>query len=277
MVRLTLVTMRCLGWMALLLLPLGRTEAQDVVSLLREQRFLTRAHDLIRQHGERPVPRPYAPHPWADSTLAARLGGLPFPARPGGDSLAAVPPPQPRAPFEVWSVVPIRKLQQPFFERQFADTKWAFLGSNHVTTLDTTLTWRLRAALEAAYGSPTNTVVEVGQSAALTLSNAIQFEYWLVVNDSIPVIVTDVSGPLDRGLIISSDQRLRDRLPDLLDALFNPLAHPDADRSPFADYFYDVEGRSWYLVGFDGTRFIMRATPRPTLRTGRPLIEALRR
>lgn len=249
--------------------------AQDVVHLLREQRFLTRAHELIRQHGERPGLRPWQPHPWVDSLLLARLQALPQPQAPA-DTLPALPPAPHVEPLEIRSVRAIAKLQQGFFERLFADTEWAFLGSNHASAVDTAMTWRLRAALEAAYGGPTNTVVEIGQDTTLTLSNAAQFEYWLIVNDTIPLIVSDVSGPVDRGLVIATDRRLRDRLPQLRDALFGPLARADAPRVPFADYFYDVEGRRWYLVGYDGFRFVMRATPRPRLRMGRPLVDALR-
>ncbi len=248
--------------------------AQDVVPFLREERFLARAREIIAEHGERPAARPWQPHPWADSTLLARIDALPH-ARAEIETVEVLPPAPVRVPLEVKSVQVIHKLQQGFFERLFGDTEWAYLGSNHVTALDTTLTWRLRAALEAEYGSPTNTVVEIGQDTTLTLGNAAQFEYWFIVNDTIPVVASDVSGPLDRGLVLASDRRLRERLTDLRDAIFEPLARADAPRVPFADYFYEPEGRRWFLVGFDGFRFVMRATRRPTLRMGRPFVKAL--
>lgn len=268
--------LRILGALCVLAVLVGPVvQAQDVTALLREQRFLTRAEELVRQRGERPPAMPWQPHPWADSLLLARLQALPWPAPAADTTPVAVPAPA-RERLVVDTVVAIPKLLQGFFERRFEDTEWAYYGSNHATRVDTTLTWRLRAALEAAYGSPTRTVVEIGQDTSLTLSNAAQFEYWLIVNDTIPVIVSDVGGPLDRGLVIATDRRLRDRLEELRDVLFEPYTRPHAPRAPFADYFYDVEGRRWYLAGYDGFRFVMRATPRPRLRMGRPLVEALR-
>ena len=258
---------------ALMLLGAVPARGQDVVPLLREQRFLVRAAEIVRQHGERPPPRPPASIPLRDSVLAARLHALPRTTLPPADTARVAETVRP--PFDVRSVRLIKKLERPWFTRIFGETEWAFLGSNHATPLDTTRSWRLRAALEAAYGNPTQTVIEIAQDTTLTLANAIEFEYWFVVNDTLPVVVSDVGGPLDRGLIIATDRHLRDRLPDVRDAIFAPLVQ----RRPlaaFADYYYDVEGRAWFLVGFDGTRFVMRATPRPPLRN-RPLVDALRR
>ena len=261
------------GLIAVLLVASTSTAAaQDVVPFLQQQRFLTRAHELIRAHGERPQGRPLAPLLPRDSVLAALIAAITSPAEVV-DTAQAVPLPE-RPAITVRSVRLIKKLERPWFTRTFAETEWAYLGSNHVTALDTMRSWRLRAALEAAYGNPTQTVVEVSQDTTLTLSTAIQFEYWLVVNDTIPLIVSDVSGPLDRGLVIATDRHLREKLPELRDVVFGPLVR-NAPLAPFADYYYDVEGRAWYLVTYDGQRFTMRATPRPPLRT-RPLPPALR-
>lgn len=247
--------------------------AQDVVPFLREQRFLARASEIIRLHGERPPLMPLASIPFRDTTLAARLAAMPIGPPDAAADTTMRPEGPVREPITVREVRHIKKLERPWFTRMFADVEWAYLGSNYVTALDTTRSWRLRAALEAEYGSPTRTVVEVSQDTVLTLSNAIEFEYWFVVNDTIPVVISDVGGPLDRGLVIATDRHLRDRLPELRDVVFGPLVRK-TPLAAFADYYFDVEGKAWYLVGFDGWRFIMRATPRPSLRT-RPLPSAL--
>ena len=221
-----------------------------------------------------PPVRPLASVPLQDSVLAARLATMALPPRAVPDTVDSPVAPV-RQPITVRSVRHIRKLERPWFRRTFADVEWAFLGSNYVTALDTTRSWRLRAALEADYGSPTQTIVEVSQDTVLTLATAIEFEYWFVVNDTIPVVVSDVSGPLDRGLIIATDRHLRDRLTELRDVVFGSLVR-NTSLATFADYYFDVEGKAWYLVGYDGHRFVMRATPRPPLRT-RPLSSTLRR
>ncbi len=196
---------------------------------------------------------------------------------PPGPVAADTAPPIPL--FVVWDVQVVRRLSRAWFEDQFVGTRWTYLGSERVSPLDTTRTWRLRAALESAYGRPTETVVEKGLEArekgeALNVSTSLQFGYWLVVNGSIPVVVTDVSGPLDRGLVMASDADLGEpQLRGLRAALLEPLAQAAQIASSLAehvDLFYDAEAGRWYQAGYDGTRFRIESIPAPNLRLGRP-------
>ena len=177
--------------------------------------------------------------------------------------------------FTATSVRPVRRLERLGFRNRYARTPWAYAGPLYRTTLDTMRTWRLRGALEARFGPPSETVGDLGADARLGLGSAFQFEYWFVVNDSIPLRVTDAGGPLDRGLIVSTDARYRDRIYRLREAVFGDLA--TTRPAPHADYYFDPEARSWWLVGYDGVRFVRRAIPRPDFRTGgRPTVAALR-
>jgi hypothetical protein len=100
-----------------------------------------------------------------------------------------------------------------------------------------------------------------------TRDEPIQFEYWFVVNDSIPVRVSDVNGPVERGVIVSTDRAHREQLPALRAALFGPLRR--AERAPYVDYYYEEETRRWYRVGYDGTRFFRERISRFDITPGR--------
>lgn len=161
--------------------------------------------------------------------------------------------------FALEDVRPVRHLERAWFQEQYGDRGWSYMGSTRrLTFVDTAHTRDLRARLQAQFGAPTRTPAELDldewrrQPDSVRESPA-QFEYWFVVNDSIPVRVMDVSGPLDRGVIVSTSSRYRDRLDSLRAALLGPLEHED--RAPYVDYFYEEGTRRWYRTGFDGYEF----------------------
>jgi hypothetical protein len=198
------------------------------------------------------------------------------------DSLRPMLPPSQRSPageedtttFVVESVHALQRLERGWFQKKFADTGWSFLGSGRYFTLfDTTKTTELRARLQAEFGDPTQELADFtvrGGSNTLP-DDFVQFEYWFVVNDSIPVKVMDAGGPRDRGLIVAADQRVRDRLYALRQALLRPLRR--GTRAPYVDYWYEEETRRWYRTGFDGDRFFLERIYRSQLAPGRPTLE----
>lgn len=247
------------------------TPTERLLERLAEQRFRAHAARLIAVTGERPAPMPPRMHAVWDSALAF--------VRPPAPPAAAAPPPPRLPPFVVWDVQPVRKLAREWFTDRYAGTRWAYLGSNGASDLDTTRTWRLRAVLEERYGRPTETVVERGLEAqargdTLTTGTSLQFAYWFVVNAQIPVVVTDVAGPLDRGLVMASDAAMSaDSLAALRQALLEPLAQAArrAERlAPFVDLYHDAEAGRWYLAGYDGVDLRVEGVRRPNLRLGRP-------
>jgi len=159
----------------------------------------------------------------------------------------------------------VPRLGRNWFAEKYAATDWAFLGTSpHLTLLDTARTRELRARLQAQFGDPTRTTVDHPDS---TWTDAPQFEYWFVVNDSIPVRVSDARGPRGRGLVVSTEQRLRGRLPALRAALLRPLHRPA--RAPFVDYYHDNATDRWYRTGFDGRSFFRTRVPRSRIIPGR--------
>lgn len=161
--------------------------------------------------------------------------------------------------FALDDVRPVRHLERAWFQEQYGDTGWSYVGSTRrLTFVDTAQTRDLRARLQAQFGAPTRTPAERDLDEWRRKPDSVrespaQFEYWFVVNDSVPVRVMDVSGPLDRGVIVSTSSRYRDRLDSLRAALLGPLEHED--RAPYVDYFYEEGTRRWYRTGFDGHDF----------------------
>ena len=180
---------------------------------------------------------------------------------------------RPRRSFPVTDVRRVRDLELSWFRERYKDVKWSFLGAGtRITFFDTTRTRVLRAHLQAQFGEPTRTLAEVysnewRRAADSTREAPIQFEYWFVVNDSIPVRVSDVNGPRDRGVILSTSRRYRDRLVGLRESLLAPLR--DGAPAPYVDYFYEEETRRLYRVGYDGEAYFRERISRFDITPGR--------
>jgi len=181
--------------------------------------------------------------------------------------------------FPVRSVHALRRLERGWFQKKFADTDWSFLGSGrYFTIFDTTRTRELRARLQAQFGAPTQVLADFNLTGSTRRAgdappdDLIQFEYWFVVNDTIPVKVMDAGGPRDRGLIIAADSRVRDSLFALRHSLLEPLRNDR--KAPYVDYWQEDGTRRWYRTGFDGSRFFLERISRWDLEPGRPEIDS---
>lgn len=180
---------------------------------------------------------------------------------------AAFPPAIETFSVDSWNVV--GRLRAPLHKPQFSTTKWAFTGSNSRSTLDTMKTADLRARLQFQFGSPTITLAEVGYPDSLARDEVIEFEYWFVLNDSVNVIVMDVNGPWDRGIVLAADMRFRSELQAIKHSFLGQLLR-ESSRKPFTDYYFNYDQQMWYLTGYDGARFFDVRIQRPDLRLGRP-------
>lgn len=183
--------------------------------------------------------------------------------------------------FRVDAVRSVHHMERAWFQEQYGGTEWSFLGAGpRLTFLDTTYTRALRARLETRFGEPTYTLAEVNLNAWRATPDSSrdglpQFAYWFVVNDSIPVRVTDVEGPTGRGVIVSTDRQYRDHLGALRDALLGSLRREE--RAPYVDYYYDEATRRWYRVGFDGRSFFRERISRfDIVRGQRPRLDSVR-
>jgi len=183
--------------------------------------------------------------------------------------------------FDIASIRRVRDLERSWFRERYRGVEWSFLGTGlQLTFADTIRTRDLRARLQARFGEPTRTLAEIYSNEWVrapdsTREDPIQFEYWFVVNDSIPVRVSDVSGPGERGGIVSTDRRYREDLAALRTALLRPLKREE--RAPYVDYYYEPETRRWYRVGYDGRSFFRERISRFDIVPGRrPEVETTR-
>ena len=200
---------------------------------------------------------------------------------PSSQSDTARAAPETKPSFSLASVRRVRTLERSWFRQRYRAVEWAFLGSgSRLTFPDTSRTRDLRARLQARFGPPTRSLAEVYsnewvQAPDSTREPPIQFEYWFIVNDSIPVRVSDVGGPGERGVIVSTDRRHRDDLVALRSALFGPLK--SVERAPYVDYYYEQSTRRWYRVGFDGRSFFRERISRFDIVPGRrPRLDTVR-
>lgn len=168
--------------------------------------------------------------------------------------------------FPLTDVRPVRRQEKDWFRDRFADTEWAFLGETPAYAfLDTARTSTLRARLQDEFGAPTQTLPD--RPLEKPPAEPSQFEYWFVVNDSIPVQIMDPDGPTGRGLIVAAQRSYRDQLRALRDTLLAPLRH--ATRAPYVDYYYNVRRERWYRTGFDGQSFFLEQIPEADVVPGR--------
>ena len=177
--------------------------------------------------------------------------------------------PEPVLTVGKWTLVP--KLGRSWFNKEFREVRWSYIGSNSRSLIDTTYTRELRARLESEFGSPTQTIADLGDVKDIRTGANIQFEYWFVINDTIPLMVMDVNGPFERGLVVASDHKYRGILAEIKDAFLGRVARSES-RAEYADYYYLPEQRMWFLSGYDGQRFFVNRISRPDLKLGRPIL-----
>ncbi|MDX1418745.1 MAG: hypothetical protein R3181_02155 [Rubricoccaceae bacterium] len=238
--------------------------AQDVVDLLRYERSVTRSGELLREMGGRIEARPLADLSpasiyllWHDRIadrrrrVADSLAAVAAQAR--ADSLAALPP---TLEIETWTKVE-PDAQGPFLG-EYGEAYW--VAAPRLAALDTVGTSQLRARLNGLFGAPTRNAAAAEQEGYAG-SEFVQFEYWLVVNDTIPLLVLDRDGPFGRGLILAGDEAYREVLPLLTADLARRL--DGARPTPYADYYHAFEQRQWFRTGFDGETYFTEETRAP--------------
>ena len=240
-------------------------QAQSLVEMYRAARFKEQADRVLRGFRARAISPEHLDYPtdslreWID---------LVFPPEQLQEE-----PAEPALSVRKWETVP--KLGREWFRSKFKEAMWAYVGSNTLSIIDTTFTRELRARLAAEFGSPTQTIADLDHSKQVRQAEYIQFEYWFVLNDTIPVIVMDVNGPFERGVVVASAQSYQKVLTDIKEALVERLVQSDA-KAAYADYYYLPEQRMWFLTAYDGEKYFIDRISRPDLKLGRPLLERAR-
>ena len=249
---------RALAVLALLHLSslLSPASAQSVVEILQRQRLEARVQEAAAEIGEilpvRPAPLGAAGDPFdaAYDAIVARRAAV-------RDSLAAAAQAQYLADSlagtpqrTVWAKV-APEAQGAFLER-FREVYWRASDPRRLA-IDTTDTPRVRGLLQSVFGRPTRNADALRQ-VGYTGNEYVQFEYWFVVNDSIPVLLLDLDGPFGRGLLLAGAEAFADRLPELKADLSRQLFEATGP-DPFVDYYHSYERRQWYRTGYNGTDY----------------------
>lgn len=177
--------------------------------------------------------------------------------------------PEPLETFGVTSVRLISKLESTSYASLFAEADWSFMGSSSRSAIDTMKTADIRSRLEFHYGAPTRTLSEIGYPDSLRREDVVEFEYWFLANGEIPVIIMDVNGPWDRGIVLAAEMKFRSKLDLIKKSILEQLSKQPS-RKQFIEYYYNFDQRTWYLTGFDGVQFFDRPIRRPDLKMGRP-------
>ena len=154
---------------------------------------------------------------------------------------------------------PVAAHGQGEFLEAYREVYWMVVNAPAPT--DSVATPELRARLGALFGAPTRNAAAAEQEGYAG-SEYVQFEYWLVANDSIPILVMDHNGPFGRGLLIAGDDRFQRVLPALKADLAAQIlaAGPPA---PHADYYHARDRDAWFRTGFDGLTYFTNEVRTP--------------
>jgi hypothetical protein len=237
------------------------THAQDLVETLRRQRLEARLAEAAREVGEavplRPpmvVPRPH------DRVLAGFEAAIAM-QRAHADSVARA-----RADSVARSVrlgpiswFAIAAHEQGEFLERYREVYWMVVDAPAAS--DSVSTPELRGRLARLAGAPTRNAAAAEQEGYAG-SEYVQFEYWLVANDSIPLLVMDVNGPFGRGMLVAGDDRYQRWLPALKADLAARVLAADPP-APYADYYHSRDRDAWFRTGFDGLNYFTEEVRTP--------------
>lgn len=158
----------------------------------------------------------------------------------------------------------IERSEREIFEKQFEKTLWTGQGLYNPQTIDRIPTIELRARLQTAFGDPTVTIRELITGPNFRPGKAIQFEYWFVVDGKIPLMILDLDGPFENGLVYVGPSEFVDQMPQVKRTLNRILMQEAEEFSEFEDYFFSPEREQWYLVSFKEGAFSREPIARPT-------------
>lgn len=167
------------------------------------------------------------------------------------------------AQFEEPEIRAISNSERTQFQSQFRNIAWTGQGLYNPTTIDRLPTVELRARLQAAFGDPTQTISDLIKEN-FRPGKAVQFEYWFVVDDEIPLMVLDLDGPFENGLVYVGASQHVDMMPQIKRTLSRKLLDSDLEMASFSDYFFSPEREQWYKVEYKDGEFSRIPIERPS-------------
>jgi len=268
-VRSSLRPLVLLAFIVLLFSDSVQAQTSSLAEQLRMQRVQVRAQEIVATMGLATEPRLPVEVPTAPSVAMERMFWWLPPSRTPRVNLAplvAVPEPEPEPEPEPlvldeieWDRVGAQE-QGDFLDR-FGEALWSVDGMHRHTPLDTLATPEIRARLFGHFGAPTRTAVARGVEG-FEGSIHVQFEYWFVVNDSIPFVALDVDGPFGQGLVLAGDYADAAVLGQLKSDFSERLLR-EQRLMPYVDYYFSRDRDQWYRTGFDGADYYTEEVDRP--------------
>ncbi len=167
------------------------------------------------------------------------------------------------AQFEEPEIVKVEYSERTQFQQQFANISWTGQGLYNPTTIDRIPTIELRSRLQAAFGDPTQTIGDLIHNN-FRPGKAIQFEYWFIIDGEMPLMVLDLDGPFENGLVYVGASRYIDLMPRVKRALTRKLMGDEGDPAEFTDYFFSPERDQWYRVQYKDGEYSNEMINRPS-------------
>lgn len=177
------------------------------------------------------------------------------------DGYAADPPPDLLAEPDIIKIEPE---DRDAFRQRFRQVSWTGAGFTGSTVIDRIPTRELRARLQKVYGDPTQKLKDLFEREQFRPGHYIQFEYWFVINDQIPMMILDIDGPFGNGLVFAGDNRYVDLMPEIKRTLSRKLMYIK-NLAPYKDHYYDLNSRQWYLVIYEDGEFANIPIARPNI------------
>ncbi|HLR25574.1 MAG TPA: hypothetical protein VK112_06875 [Fodinibius sp.] len=139
--------------------------------------------------------------------------------------------------------------RKSWFRSNLDDIKWSGDHNSGRVELDWRQTNEIRARLQSVYGNPTVTVEDNIRILGLNVNTAIEFEYWFLVNDTIPLMVMDIGGPFFQGVIYALDNNHIELMDKIKCTLSDTLMSLDrGELANYEDYYYSINHQQWYRV-----------------------------
>ena len=147
----------------------------------------------------------------------------------------------------------------------FREVHWKPILPELRTALDTLPTQLLRAKLQAKFGNPAVDMLNKFDKWGWKSDDEVEFTYFLTANDSIPLMVTDINGPYEEGLVLVGSERDSTYFPLLKAEFVRQLleTHPVAYKSYYKRKIADKE--EWISSGYTGTDFFLYPIPNSPL------------
>ncbi|MTI89707.1 MAG: hypothetical protein FH748_17280 [Balneolaceae bacterium] len=157
------------------------------------------------------------------------------------------------AQFEEPEIVKVTKENRATFQERFSEIKWTGQGFNF-NELDRMPSIEIRANLQNVFGNPTQKVGDIiEKDGKLRPGKAVQFEYWFIIDGEIPMMILDLDGPFEDGLVYVGASRYIDMMPQVKRTLTKLVT--EADPSEFEDYFFSPEREQWYKVSYKAGQY----------------------